>query len=60
MVWKVDGATTCTVTSGATRIPSTPMFLIINSSAGGGGGGAISDRTLPRSSTIDYVHISHG
>ena len=55
MIWKIDGITTCTQTSG---VPSDRMFLIINTSVGGIGGGSVNNSTLPQTTTVDYVHIS--
>ena len=52
--WKIDGATTCTVTTG---VPSTPMFLLMNVAMGGSGGGAINGATLPQPMDVDYVRL---
>jgi beta-glucanase (GH16 family) len=54
LVFKVDGTTMNTYT---TSVPSTPMFLIINSSVGANGG-TINNTTLPATTTIDYVHVT--
>jgi beta-glucanase (GH16 family) len=54
LVWKIDGVTTCTKTAG---IPSTPMFLILNTAVGGTGGGAVDPSTLPQTHQVDYVRI---
>jgi beta-glucanase (GH16 family) len=55
LVWKIDGVTTCSKTSG---IPSTPMFLIVNTAVGGTGGGAVDFSTLPQTHQVDYVRVS--
>lgn len=55
LVWKVDGVTTCTQT---TAVPSTPMFMIINTALGGGGGGTIKNSTLPQTMLVDYVKLT--
>jgi beta-glucanase (GH16 family) len=54
LVWKIDGVTTCTRTAG---IPSTPMFLIVNTAVGGIGGGTVDASTLPQAHQVDYVRI---
>ena len=54
LVWKIDGVTTCTKTAG---IPSTPMFLIINTAVGGIGGGTVDASTLPQTHQVDYVRV---
>jgi beta-glucanase (GH16 family) len=54
LIWQIDGQTTCRVTSG---VPSTPMFLIINTALGGIAG-PTDPSTLPATSTIDYVHLT--
>ena len=55
LVWKIDGAVTCTKTDG---VPSTPMFLIINTAVGGSGGGSVDPSTLPQTHQVDYVRVS--
>ncbi len=55
LVWKIDGVQTCSFTTG---IPSTPMFLIINTAMGGGSGGTIVSSTLPQTMFIDYVKVT--
>jgi beta-glucanase (GH16 family) len=55
LVWKIDGAVTCTRTGG---VPSTPMFLIVNTAVGGSGGGTVDPSTLPQTHQVDYVRIS--
>jgi beta-glucanase (GH16 family) len=56
LVWKIDGATTCTMTTG---VPITPMFLIMNTALGGVGG-TINNSTLPQTTQIDYVRVNTG
>ncbi len=53
--WKIDGARTCTVSTG---VPSTPMFVMINTAVGGDGGGTVDDATLPQQSSIDYLRVT--
>jgi beta-glucanase (GH16 family) len=55
LVWKIDGAVTCTQTVG---VPTTPMFLIINTAVGGSGGGSVDPSTLPQTHQVDYVRVS--
>lgn len=52
--WKIDGVSTCVKTS---QIPSTPMFLIINT-AMGGQGGTVNTSTLPQTLSVDYVKVT--
>lgn len=54
LVFKIDGTTTCTLT---TAVPSTPMFVILDTSAGGAAG-SIDDATLPQSTQVDYVRVT--
>jgi beta-glucanase (GH16 family) len=54
LVWRIDGVTTCSLNSG---VPSTPMFLIINTAVGGAGG-AVNNATLPQAMQIDYVKVT--
>jgi beta-glucanase (GH16 family) len=49
LVWKIDGTTECTTTTG---VPSHPMFLIINTAENGGG-------TTGGTTVVDYAHVSH-
>jgi len=53
--WQVDGVTTCTVTS---SVPSSPMYLIINTAVGGIGGGSVDNSTLPQTMLVDYVKVT--
>jgi beta-glucanase (GH16 family) len=55
LVWKIDGVQTCNVTKG---VPSTPMFLMINT-AMGGAGGTVNDSTLPATMEVDYVKVTN-
>lgn len=52
--WTVDGQTTCSFTR---QVPSTPMFLILNTAIGGAGG-PVNDSDLPQSTLVDYVRIT--
>jgi Glycosyl hydrolases family 16/Carboxypeptidase regulatory-like domain len=54
LIWKIDGTTTCTLTQ---NIPTTPMFLIINT-AMGGAGGSVNNSTLPQTLQVDYVKVT--
>jgi hypothetical protein len=62
MTFKVDGSVpndNCTVTSG---FPTHPMFLIINTalcSVGSNCGHGVDNSTLPVSTQIAWVHVSH-
>ncbi|HEX7443694.1 MAG TPA: glycoside hydrolase family 16 protein, partial [Acidimicrobiales bacterium] len=55
LTWKIDGTTTCSTTSG---VPTTPMFLMINTALGGVGGGPVDDSTLPQQSLVDYLRVT--
>jgi beta-glucanase (GH16 family) len=55
LIWKVDGATTCSVSSAA--VPSSPMFLIIETTVGGSGG-TVDNSTLPQTTFVDYVKVT--
>jgi beta-glucanase (GH16 family) len=54
LVWMIDGVQTCKITS---AIPSTPMFLIINTALGNAAG-AVSNSTLPQTMSVDYVRVT--
>ena len=54
LVWKIDGAETCRFTG---TIPSSPMFLIVDTALGGGGG-PVDPSTLPQTLLVDYVKIT--
>jgi beta-glucanase (GH16 family) len=54
LTWQIDGVQTCHFTVG---VPSTPMFVIMNTAlAGSGGGPNVSG--LPQQSQIDYLMVS--
>jgi beta-glucanase (GH16 family) len=53
VVFTIDGATTCTITS---AVPSTPMFMIIDTAVGASGGSIVKS-TLPQTTSIDYVRV---
>jgi beta-glucanase (GH16 family) len=55
MVWKIDGKTTCTINQ--SYVPSTPMFLIINTAIGGAAGTPVNS-TFPQSMSVDYVKVT--
>ena len=48
--WKIDGVTTCTVTTG---VPSTAMFLALDVALAS----PIVDATLPQRMAVDYVRV---
>jgi beta-glucanase (GH16 family) len=54
LTWFVDGMPTCTVKD---SVPTTPMFLLLNTAIGGIGGGLIDGVTLPQTSYIDEVTV---
>ena len=54
LTWLIDGVMSCRVTTG---VPSTPMFLMVNT-AMGGSGGSINDSTLPQTLLLDYIRVS--
>jgi beta-glucanase (GH16 family) len=54
LLWKIDGTQTCMFT---TNIPSTPMFLLINTAVGGAGG-TPDPAAFPQTMSIDYVKIT--
>jgi beta-glucanase (GH16 family) len=54
-VWKIDGATTCTIKE---SVPTTPMFLIINIAVGGVGGGTIDESVFPQALSVDRVTLT--
>jgi Glycosyl hydrolases family 16 len=53
LLYRIDGVTTCKFTS---TIPSTPMFMIIDTAVGGAGGQIINS-TLPQTAKVDYVRV---
>lgn len=52
--WLIDGKVTCTQ---AVDVPTTPMFLILDSFMGASGG-PITDSALPQTMQVDYVRIT--
>jgi beta-glucanase (GH16 family) len=54
LLFRIDGVTTCRF---ASAIPSTPMFMIINTAVGGVGGGQIKNNTLPQTTQVDWVRV---
>jgi beta-glucanase (GH16 family) len=54
LTWKVDGVSTYSYAG--SDVPSTPMFLIINSAAGGNG--TVVPSSYPKKSSIDYVKVT--
>jgi predicted DCC family thiol-disulfide oxidoreductase YuxK len=55
LVWKVDGAATCTITQ--RYIPNAPMYVKLNNMVGSFGG-TINNSTLPWSTEISYISIT--
>ena len=55
MTWQIDGVRTCQTTS---FVPTTPMFMIIDTAVGGVGGGAVKNSTLPQTTEVDYVKVT--
>jgi Glycosyl hydrolases family 16/Bacterial Ig domain len=55
LTWEIDGVPTCKTTS---YVPSTPMFMIINTAVGGAGGGTVQNSTLPQTTEIDWVTVT--
>jgi beta-glucanase (GH16 family) len=55
LTWEIDGVQTCQITS---YVPTTPMFLIINTAVGGAGAGTVQNSTLPQTTEIDYVRVT--
>ena len=55
LTWKIDGIQTCQMT---TLVPSTPMFLIINTAVGGVGVNRVDASTLPKTTEVDYVRVT--
>jgi len=56
MTWEIDGVQTCHITS---YVPTTPMFMIIDTALGGVGGGTVKNSTLPQTTQIDYVRVTN-
>jgi beta-glucanase (GH16 family) len=55
LTWEIDGVQTCHITS---YVPTTPMFLIIDTAVGGIGGGMVKKSTLPQTTQVDYVRVT--
>jgi beta-glucanase (GH16 family) len=55
LTWQIDGVQTCQITC---YVPTTPMFMIINTAVGGIGGGTVKNSTLPQTTQIDYVRVT--
>lgn len=55
LTWEVDGVKTCNLTE---QVPSTPMFLIINTAVGGVGAGSVNSSTLPQATEVQYVRVA--
>jgi hypothetical protein len=55
LIWEIDGTTTCTVSE---YVPSTPMYLIINTAVGGSGAPTVDSSTFPQDMNVDYVQIT--
>ena len=55
LIWEIDGTTTCTVSE---YVPSTPMYLIINTAVGGSGAPTVDSSTFPQNMYVDYVQIT--
>jgi beta-glucanase (GH16 family) len=55
LTFQIDGVQTCHITS---YVPTTPMFMIINTAMGGVGGGTVQNSTLPQTTEIDYARVS--
>jgi hypothetical protein len=55
LVWKIDGTTTCTMTS---KVPSHSMYLKVDVFVGGNSGGTINNATFPWTTTIQYVSVT--
>jgi len=54
LIWKIDGITSCRVTE---YVPSTPMFLIINTAVGRHGATVIK-QSLPQSTQVSSVIVT--
>jgi beta-glucanase (GH16 family) len=55
LTWEVDGVETCQMT---TLVPTTPMFLIINTAVGGIGAAPVKGSTLPQETEVAYVRVT--
>jgi beta-glucanase (GH16 family) len=56
-VWKIDGVTTCSIQQ--SYVPSTPMYLMIDTYMGSAGGSVV-DSALPQTLQVDYVRVTTG
>ena len=55
LTWEIDATQTCKITS---LVPTTPMFLIINTAVGGCCSGSVQNSTLPQTTEVDYVRVT--
>jgi hypothetical protein len=55
LIWRVDGVPTCKT---SLNVPTTPMFLIIDTAVGGVGAPKVIAHTFPQLSEIDYVRVT--
>jgi beta-glucanase (GH16 family) len=58
LVWKIDGATTCTITQ--SYVPNAAMYVKMDQYVGGCCGGSVSNSTFPWLEQIDYVKVTQG
>jgi beta-glucanase (GH16 family) len=59
VTWKVDGTQQCQFTS---NVPTHPMFVIINTalcSSGSSCAGSPNNGTLPQTTSVAWIHVSH-
>ena len=57
LVWKIDGATTCTIKK--SYVPSDAMYFFIDINVGSNGG-VVNSSSLPWTTLVDYVKIMQG
>ena len=55
LTWEIDGSVTYSTTA---NVPSTPMFLIMNTALGGVGGGTVKASALPAYSAFNSVQVT--
>lgn len=55
LTWTIDGVQTCQMTA---FIPSTPMFLIVNTAVGGVGAGRVVASQFPQTTQVDYIRVT--
>ncbi len=55
LTWMIDGVVTCRVTK---RVPTTPMFFIVDTAVGGTGGAVVDNSTLPQTTDIGWVRVT--